>query len=108
MKIKRCFGYGLHLLADTRQEIPVAFSLTPASVSEQPTLRAMTRATFTETPELAARCRDLTVFRPVASSSPVRRLPGYALRAGKNRSSTNVSRSRRLGFPIRYGTLVQC
>lgn len=57
-KIKRWFGYGLHLIADPRYEIPVAFALTPASVSEQPPLRAMTRATFTETPELAERCRD--------------------------------------------------
>jgi hypothetical protein len=62
-KVKRWFGYGLHLIADTRYEIPVAFELTRASVSEQPTLRAMIRATFSESPELAARCRDFSADR---------------------------------------------
>jgi len=61
--LKRWFGYGLHLIADTRCEIPVAFAVTPASVSEQPTLRAMIRATFSETPELAQRCKDFSADR---------------------------------------------
>ncbi len=34
-KIKSWFGYGLHLIADTTYEIPVAVHLTPASHSEQ-------------------------------------------------------------------------
>lgn len=41
----------------------MAFSLTPASVSKQPALCAMTRATFTETPELATGCRDFSADR---------------------------------------------
>ncbi len=32
--VKSWFGYGLHLIADTQYEIPVAFHLTPASRSE--------------------------------------------------------------------------
>jgi len=67
-KIKRWFGYGLHLIADTQYEIPVAFELTPASVSEQPTLRAMIRATFDETPALAERCRDFSADRGLDSA----------------------------------------
>ena len=67
-KIKRWFGYGLHLIADTRYEIPVAFALTPASVSEQPTLRALIRATFAETPQLAERCRDFSADRGLDSA----------------------------------------
>ncbi|MBK1725066.1 transposase [Thiocystis violacea] len=66
--IKRWFGYGLHLIADTQYEIPVAFEVTPASVSEQPTLRAMIRATFSETPELAERCRDFSADRGLDSA----------------------------------------
>ncbi len=34
-KVKSWFGYGMHLIADTRYEIPVAMHLTPASHSEQ-------------------------------------------------------------------------
>ena len=33
-KIKSWFGYGLHIIAETKYEIPVAFSVTGASVSE--------------------------------------------------------------------------
>jgi hypothetical protein len=62
-KIKRWFGYGLHLIADTQYELPVAFALTPASACEQPTLREMIRATFAETPELATRCKDFSADR---------------------------------------------
>jgi hypothetical protein len=66
-KVKSWFGYGLHLIADTQYEIPVAFEVTPASVSEQPTLRAMIRATFTETPTLAERCKDFSADRGLDS-----------------------------------------
>ena len=67
-KIKTWFGYGLHLIADTRYEIPVAFRLTPASVSEQPTLRAMIRALLRETPQLAERCRDFSADKGLDSA----------------------------------------
>ncbi|WP_245232797.1 transposase [Thiorhodococcus minor] len=66
--IKRWFGDGLHLIADTQYDIPVAFEVTPASVSEQPTLRAMIRATFEETPALAERCRDFSADRGLDSA----------------------------------------
>jgi hypothetical protein len=67
-KIKRWFGYGLHLIAETRYEIPVPFEVTPASVSEQPTLRAMIRELFDETPELGERCRDFSADRGLDSA----------------------------------------
>ena len=62
-KIKTWFGYGVHLIADTHYEIPVALHLTPASHSEQVELRVMLKETFAETPELAARCRDFSADR---------------------------------------------
>lgn len=46
----------------------MAFELTPASASEQTTLRAMIRATFAETPDLAARCRDFSADRGLDSA----------------------------------------
>jgi hypothetical protein len=67
-KIKRWFGYGLHLIADTQYEIPVAFAVTPASSSEQPTLRALIRAMFTQTPALAERCADFSADRGLDSA----------------------------------------
>ena len=67
-KIKSWFGYGLHLIADTQYEIPVAMHLTPASHSEQIELRVMLKETFAETPELAERCRDFSADRGLDSA----------------------------------------
>jgi hypothetical protein len=69
-KIKSWFGYGLHLNADTHDEIPVAMALTPASASaaEQVQWRALVKETFAETPELAERCRDFSADRGLDSA----------------------------------------
>jgi hypothetical protein len=67
-KIKTWFGYGLHLIADTEYEIPVAMRLTPASHSEQIELRGMLEETFAETPKLAERCRDFSADRGLDSA----------------------------------------
>jgi hypothetical protein len=67
-KIKTWFGYGVHLIADTQYELPVALHLTPASHSEQVELRVMLKETFAETPELAARCRDFSADRGLDSA----------------------------------------
>jgi hypothetical protein len=61
--VKSWFGYGLHLIADTHYEIPVAFHLTPASHSEQVELRTMLDKLFDQTPELAERCADFSADR---------------------------------------------
>lgn len=67
-KIKRWFGYGLHLIADTQYEIPVAFAVTPASTSEHPTLRQLIHTLFTQTPALAERCVDFSADRGLDSA----------------------------------------
>ena len=67
-KIKSWFGYGVHLIADTQYEIPVAMHLTPASHAEQIELRVMLQETFAETPELAERCRDFSADRGLDSA----------------------------------------
>ncbi|WP_295447779.1 hypothetical protein [uncultured Thiodictyon sp.] len=67
-KIKSWFGYGVHLIADTQYEIPVAMHLTPASHAEQIELRVMLKETFAETPELAERCRDCSADRGLDSA----------------------------------------
>ena len=67
-KIKSWFGYGLHLIADTQYEIPVAVHVTAASASEQIELRAMIGETFEEEPELAERCADFSADRGLDSA----------------------------------------
>ncbi|MFQ5487296.1 MAG: transposase [Gammaproteobacteria bacterium] len=66
-KIKNWFGYGVHLIADTHYEIPVAFRLTPASASEQIELDGLLDELFEETPALSERCQDFSADRGLDS-----------------------------------------
>lgn len=66
-KIKSWFGYGLHLIADTKYEIPVAFEVAPASASEHTELRKLIHQTFDDHPELVQRCTDFTADRGLDS-----------------------------------------
>ena len=70
-KIKTWFGYRVHLIADTRYEIPVACRVGRASQSEVKQLETMTEELFKETPELAKRCRDFSADRGL-DSGPVK------------------------------------
>lgn len=74
VKVKSWFGYGLHLIADTRYEIPVAFRLTPASRSEVVELDEQLNALFKQSPELAERCRDFSADRGLDSGKLKARL----------------------------------
>jgi hypothetical protein len=67
--LKRWFGYGVHVIADTHYEIPVAVAVTPASHSEHVVLRAMIHRLLAEqTPELAMRCDDFSADRGLDSA----------------------------------------
>ena len=66
-KVKIWFGYCLHVIADTKYEIPVSFSLTRASVSEIKELDRMTEVLFTKDPEIEQRCRYLSADRGLDS-----------------------------------------
>lgn len=66
-KVKSWFGYGVHLIADTQYEIPVAFHLTPASQSEVVELDGMLDELFEQTPALAERCGDFSADRGLDS-----------------------------------------
>ena len=68
-KIKSWFGYRLHVIADTRYEIPVALSVTRASVSEAGELDRMADALFAQDTELAQRCRYFTADRGLDSGT---------------------------------------
>ena len=62
-RIASWFGHKLHLVADTKHEVPVAFSVERASVSEQKALPRDLEALFAEEPVLAERCRFLSADR---------------------------------------------
>jgi len=67
-KLKSWFGYGLHLIADTQYEIPVAVHVTPASRSEQLELRTMIGELFAQEPPLPERCGDFSADRGLDSA----------------------------------------
>ncbi len=62
-KIKSWFGYRVHTIADTQTEIPVAASVTRASVSEVKELERLSERLFEETPALAERCKEFSADR---------------------------------------------
>ncbi len=54
-KVKSWFGYGLHLIADTRYEIPVSVHVTAASCSEQTELRTLLKEAFEQKPKVISK-----------------------------------------------------
>lgn len=58
--VRKWFGYKLHLIADTQHELPVAFSLERAGVSEQKVLPRDLRALLESEPVLAERCVEFS------------------------------------------------
>ena len=66
-KVKSWFGYGLHLIADTRYEVPVAFAVTRASASEARVLPGMLEDLFGKAPEMADRGADFSADRGLDS-----------------------------------------
>ena len=68
-KVTTWFGYKLHVIADTRHEIPVAASLTRASVSEAKELGRMVARLMERDPVLAERCSEFSADRGLDSGS---------------------------------------
>ena len=62
-RIASWFGYKLHLIGDTQHELPVAFSVEKASVSEQKVLARDLAALLHDEPTLAQRCREFSADR---------------------------------------------
>ncbi len=67
-KVKSWFGYRLHLIADTRYEIPVALEVTKASASEPVVLSEMVRELLGKDRGLADRCSDFSADRGLDSA----------------------------------------
>ena len=90
-KIKSWFGYGLHLIADTQYEIPVAFRLTSASRGETPELKSLLNTLFNETPELAERCQDFSADRGLDSGDLKATLWDEYRNSGERKSRTRIT-----------------
>ena len=73
-KVKAWFGYGLHLVAAVRHEVPVAFAVSKASAAEQPQLAGLPDQLAEREPELLERCRDFSADRGHDSGTLKRRL----------------------------------
>ncbi len=60
-KVKSWFGFRLHLIAEADAELPVAYTVTPASTGEQPVMDELFIELAQVHPELIERC-DHTMF----------------------------------------------
>ena len=73
-KVTSWFGYGLHLIADTHYEIPVAFEVTRASTSEVKMLPRMLETLFARAPEMVERCDDFSADRGLDNAAQKKQL----------------------------------
>lgn len=62
-KVKSWFGYTLHLIADTRYELPVAFSVLPANSAEAPIAHKFIDAMNERTPQRLEKCNYFSADR---------------------------------------------
>ena len=62
-KTKRWFGYKLHLLVDSRYELPLGFEVTKASAGDTPWLLPLVDDLADRHPELKKRARELSADR---------------------------------------------
>ena len=59
-KVKHCFGYKLHLVVDANYELPVAWEVTRASVSEVPAGKDLIKGLKQRHPGVLGRCEYFT------------------------------------------------
>jgi hypothetical protein len=67
-KVIRWFGYKLHLLVDSKYELPLAFSLTKASAGDSPELLPLVEEVEEKHAEMAARARELAADKAYDSA----------------------------------------
>jgi hypothetical protein len=59
-KVKKWFGFKLHLIVDAENELPVAYEVTKASESDLTGCKNLLGALSEERPELLARCEEMS------------------------------------------------
>lgn len=73
-KVKAWFGYNLHLIVDTKYELPVAFSVTKASAAEAPEAHRLLEQIEKSEPTLLERCKYFTADRGYDDSKLILKL----------------------------------
>jgi len=73
-KVKRWFGFTVHIIAETSYELPVAFRVTKASCNEQPEGRALIDEFFSREKERGKRAKYFCADRGYDSTETVTRL----------------------------------
>ncbi len=59
-KVVKWFGYKIHLLADTENEIPIAYKVTKASVNDSPILKELMNETKEKHSQVIEGAKELT------------------------------------------------
>jgi len=72
--VKKWFGYAIHLLVDSRYELPVSFSVTRANVSEVVEGHRLLDRLEEQHPQIVERCRELVADRGYDDSKLIRKL----------------------------------
>lgn len=73
-KVKSWFGYNLHLIVDTKYELPLAFSVTKASAAEAPEAHRLLELLEQREPTLLERCKHFTADRGYDDSKLILKL----------------------------------
>lgn len=73
-KVKRWFGYKLHLLVDSTHELPLTYKVTRASAGDSPELLPMVRKLGKDHPRVAERAEELAADKAYDSGENKREL----------------------------------
>ncbi|MCX7030700.1 MAG: transposase [Spirochaetes bacterium] len=73
-KVKKWFGYTLHLVVDSRYELPVGFSLTRANGSEVVEAHGLMERLEERHPQLVERCQEVAADRAYDDTKLIRKL----------------------------------
>jgi len=72
--VKKWFGYTIHLLVDSRYELPVSFSVTRANASEVVEAHRLIEGLEEQHPEVQQRCQEVAADRAYDDTKLIRRL----------------------------------
>ncbi len=72
--VKRWFGYAIHLVVDSRYELPVSFAVTRANASEVVEAHGLLERLEEQHPQIVERCRELAADRAYDDGKLIRKV----------------------------------